>query len=176
MSKARVAEEVRVKRALAQIRGAVASYAKYMVASGAGSVLSEYSFYDTVQRVLWLHRYSVRCEYPHEKGQKGSKKRGPGDHKRIDFVAFSGSTGVGEVGLEIKFANRRPVSIRSDVDKLKSFIRKGSNRRGFVVVVGDRKHVEELKSDCSENMFGRITSIPSTGRCFSCVSFEVVVE
>jgi len=88
-------------------------------------------------------------------------------------VAVSRLTEDCEIGLELKFANKRRVSIRNDVAKLKSFIRDEGGRRGYILVVGDSKFVEQLKEDYSANVVGRITSLFSNGRRFSSVLFEV---
>jgi len=100
---------------------------------------SEYILYEPTLRILTARGFTVHCEYP----CPGFKKNGPGDYKKIDFVAH----GNGEhFAIEMKWARKRNINVSSDVEKLKRFSKANINTKAkaFLCIFGRKSHVHEI--------------------------------
>ena len=70
-------------------------------------------------------------------------KNGPGDYKKLDFVAAKHET---RFAMEMKWARSNSINVRSDVDKLKRFCANNKNASGFLCIFGRKSTVERLES------------------------------
>lgn len=83
--------------------------------------------------------YSVSCESPFPLVLQSKKKTG--DHKRIDFVANKSKL---QLALEVKWAKKQTISVKTDYEKLVAFRKKHPDAYPFLYVFGQWNHTKKL--------------------------------
>ena len=122
---------------LYRVKRGLSGYVSYLAACEMNESFSEYILYEPTLRILTARGYSVRCEYP----CPGFPKQGPGDFKKLDFVASgNGAT----FAIEIKWARSSRLNVGSDVQKLCNFRMAHNAARGFLLVFGRKSAIQEL--------------------------------
>jgi hypothetical protein len=127
--------ESSISDALYRVKRGLSGYVSYLAACEMNESFSEYILYEPILRILTARGFHVKSEVP----CPGIQKVGPGDFKKIDFVATHSR---GSFSLEVKWAKARRVNDQIDVVKLLSFIESGDNRRGFLCVFGRRSVIQ----------------------------------
>ncbi|AWF80074.1 hypothetical protein BTJ40_04155 [Microbulbifer sp. A4B17] len=105
---------------------------------------SECVLYEPALRILTARGFSVKCEY----SCPGFPKNGPGDYKKIDFLASRGSDSF---AVEMKWAKNKNVKINGDIAKLQKFLENTANSKAFLCVFGRKSHLKNL-SVSTENL------------------------
>lgn len=125
------------KDALYRIKRGLAGYVSYLAACEMNEAFSEFVLYEPTLRILTARGFGVQCEYP----CPGFEKNGPGDHKKIDFVA----EGNGErFAIEMKWAKRKIINVSGDIEKLKKYSENVDNSKAYLCVFGRKSHIHEL--------------------------------
>lgn len=131
------------KEVLYRIKRGLAGYVSYLAACEMNEAFSEYVLYEPTLRILTARGFGVQCEYP----CPGFEKVGPGDHKKIDFVA----EGNGErLAIEMKWAKRKSIDVSGDVEKLKKYSENVDNSKAYLCVFGRKSHIHELNLKTTE--------------------------
>ena len=122
---------------LYRVKRGLAGYVSYLAACEMNQSFSEYVLYEPTLRILTARGWSVRCECP----CPGYEKLGAGDFKKLDFVC----TGQhGNVAIEMKWARKAKLNVKSDVEKLQKYIQATQGSRGFLFIFGRKSDVEHL--------------------------------
>ena len=122
---------------LYRIKRGLPGYISYLAACEMNEAFSEYVLYEPTLRILATLGFHVMCEYP----CPGFNKNGPGDYKKIDFVA----EGNGEkFAIEMKWAKKKKIEISGDVEKLEKFKENNQTSKAFLCVFGRKSHIENL--------------------------------
>jgi Holliday junction resolvase len=98
---------------------------------------SEYVLYEPTLRILTARGFTVKCEAT----CPGLTRQGAGDHKKLDFVAIGNGA---HFAIEMKWARKTKLNVKSDVEKLKHFRSANSGALGFLCVFGRKSILEEL--------------------------------
>jgi len=122
---------------LYRIKRGLSGYISYLAACEMNESFSEYVLYEPTLRILTASGFNVKCEHP----CPGYKKSGPGDHKKLDFVA----KGNGEqFAIEMKWAKKIKINIDGDIEKLKKFSADEKNNKAYLCVFGRKSYIEKL--------------------------------
>jgi Holliday junction resolvase len=122
---------------LFRIKRGLTGYVSYLAACEMNQSFSEYVLYEPTLRILTARGYSVSCEYE----CPGYERVGPGDKKRIDFVANRNDV---QFAMEVKWARQNRIGITGDVAKLLAFRRHFPMSSAFLCVFGRKTHIEDL--------------------------------
>jgi Holliday junction resolvase len=98
---------------------------------------SEYILYEPALRILMARGFAVQCEYP----CPGFTRAGPGDVKKLDFVAEGSGT---RFAIEMKWARTHRLDVASDVEKLRRFKQATPGELGFLCVFGRKSILHQL--------------------------------
>lgn len=123
--------------ALFRVQRGLCGYVSYLAACEMNESFSEYVLYEPILRVLSARGYDVQCEY--ECPGVDQPKRG--DKKRLDFFAKNGDI---EFALEVKWATKPRVDIRSDLEKLAGFQKEFPNASSLLCIFGRRSVIENV--------------------------------
>jgi hypothetical protein len=126
---------------LFRIQRGLAGFISYLAACEMKSAFSEYVLYEPILRILMARGYSVICECPFPLLKKPTKR---GDHKRIDFVAEKTEKPAVRFALEVKWAKKQNVNVKTDYQKLLAFHEKHPDSRSFLCVFGQWNHTKNL--------------------------------
>ena len=92
-------------------RGLV-GHVSYLATCSLSTVYSEYLLYEPIARIAQAKGYVVRCEVPVVSGKKG-----PGDHRRFDFLLKKDELAI---GLEVKWLQKGGSrDVTKDIQKLR---------------------------------------------------------
>jgi Holliday junction resolvase len=123
--------------ALYRIKRGLAGYVSYLAACEMNEAFSEYVLYEPTLRILTAQGFTVQCEYP----CPGFQKTGPGDFKKIDFVA----EGNGEqFALEMKWARARSINVGSDIEKIGKYSESFPQANAYLCIFGRKSHISEI--------------------------------
>ena len=122
---------------LYRIKRGLSGYISYLAACEMNEAFSEYVLYEPALRILTARSFHVKCEYP----CPGFNKNGPGDYKKIDFVAEGNTENF---AIEMKWAKKAKINVSGDVEKLQKFNEHNHTSRAFLCVFGRKSHIENL--------------------------------
>jgi hypothetical protein len=111
----------------------IVGHVSYLATCSLSPIYSEYLLYEPIARIGQSKGYIVRHERP-----VGSKKVGPGDHKRIDFHFAKRNRSI---ALEVKWCQRKTCNVTKDVEKLQTS--KSDDR--YLLVFGPGKIIDQVK-------------------------------
>lgn len=98
---------------------------------------SEYVLYEPALRILTARGFVVKCEVP----CPGFERSGPGDQKRLDFVATGNNA---HFAIEMKWARSDRLNVESDVEKLNRFRQANAGASGYLCVFGRKSSLFNL--------------------------------
>ncbi len=122
---------------LYRIKRGLAGYISYLAACEMNEAFSEYVLYEPTLRILTARGFKVQCEFP----CPGFTKNGPGDHKKIDFVAERNGE---RFAIEMKWARKTNLNVNGDVEKLQKYAEHNANSNSYLCVFGRKSHIEKL--------------------------------
>ncbi len=122
---------------LYRIKRGLSGYISYLAACEMNEAFSEYVLYEPALRILTARGFHVKCEYP----CPGFNKNGPGDYKKIDFVAMGNTE---KFAIEVKWVKKAKINVSVDVEKLQKFNEHNHTSRAFLCVFGRKSHIENL--------------------------------
>lgn len=122
---------------LYRVKRGLAGYVSYLAACDMNPSFSEYILYEPTLRILNAQGWAVECECP----CPGYQKQGPGDHKKIDFVA---SKQLNSFAIEMKWAKKSKINVDTDIEKLRKYLQANNQARGFLSVFGKKSDIEQL--------------------------------
>ena len=122
---------------LYRIKRGLSGYISYLAACEMNEAFSEYVLYEPDLRILTARSFRVQCEYP----CPGFNKNGPGDYKKIDFVAKGNAESF---AFEMKWAKKSNINVSGDVEKLQKYKEHNKASRAFLCVFGRKSHIENL--------------------------------
>jgi hypothetical protein len=137
---------------ISSISEAIVAHLTFESKCGMGEVYCEQMLYGPIQRVASHLNWRVRCEVP--VGKKGKSTRG--DHRRIDFMFVDCNDESVVVGLEVKFAKKRPkrlsrkIRLDTDLKKLATFKTEQTRQKKrkaetYIIIIG-RASVAQINS------------------------------
>jgi hypothetical protein len=123
----------KLKNALFSIKRGLAGYISYLAACEMNKTFSEYILYEPILRILMSKKYVVECEYecPNNRSNRGDKKR-------VDFYFKNNTTST---VIEVKWAKRKKLIVKKDVDKFEMF-ESGANI--FLCVFGRKSIISKI--------------------------------
>lgn len=153
--------------ALYRIKRGLSGYVSYLAACEMNASFSEYILYEPTLRILTARGFSVECEFP----CPGFDRVGPGDVKKIDFVA----TGKGApFAIEMKWARSYRLNIELDIEKLTRYKARTEGAQGFLCVFGRKSHLQNLKlQSASLNEQGAAVYAEFGVTRYGCRTYEV---
>lgn len=122
---------------LYRVKRGLAGYVSYLAACEMNQSFSEYILYEPTLRILIAQNWSVQCEVP----CPGYDKQGPGDFKKLDFVASRQNTSF---AVEMKWARTSNLKVAADVEKLRKYREVHKSARGFLFVFGKKSVIDHL--------------------------------
>ena len=117
---------------LFRIKRGLAGYVSYLAACEMNQAFSEYVLYEPMLRILTALGYDVECEVACPGLPKDG---GPGDFKRIDFVA--NRNGI-RFAIEVKWAKTHTINVKSDHAKLQAYHQCTDRSSSFLCVFGKK--------------------------------------
>jgi len=123
--------------ALYRVKRGLAGYVSFLAACEMNQAFSEYLLYEPTLRILSSRGFIVNCEVP----CPGFPRSGPGDQKRLDFVARNDSA---HFALEMKWARTPRPNVRADLEKLRNYQAHFVEARVFLCVFGTRTNLSSL--------------------------------
>src|SRR3989304_8668374 len=126
-----------VLQLLYRVKRGLAGYVSYLAACEMNESFSEYILYEPTLRILTAQGCSVQCEYP----CPGYLRQGPGDVKKLDFVATCNNH---HFAIEMKWVRTRKPDIKSDVEKLSMYLRENNKARGFLCIFGKKSDIQDI--------------------------------
>ena len=124
---------------LFRIKRGLAGYVSYLAACEMNQAFSEYVLYEPILRILTALGYDVECEVACPGLPKDG---GPGDFKRIDFVA--NRNGI-RFAIEVKWAKTHTINVKSDHAKLQAYHQCTDRSSSFLCVFGKKSNLENIK-------------------------------
>lgn len=122
---------------LYRIKRGLSGYVSYLAACEMNESFSEYILYEPTLRILTARGFKVQCECP----CPGFQKQGPGDFKKLDFVA----SGAGaQFAIEMKWARSSRLNVAPDLQKLRNYIQANNGARAFLCVFGRKSTIHDL--------------------------------
>lgn len=120
-----------------RIKRGLAGYVSYLAACEMNAAFSEYVLYEPVLRVLTAQGFVVESEVQ----CPGYMQVGPGDRKRLDFVAKGNNS---HFAMEVKWARNRRPRVNGDIEKLRKYHATHADALGFLCVFGRKSSLSEL--------------------------------
>lgn len=114
-------------------RGTV-GYISYLASCSGNTIYSEYLLYEPIMRIAQSHRYSVQCEFPVKKAERG-------DAWRIDFDLYHKERNE-RLGLEVKWVKTKNVNFDHDIEKLVLHA-EDKKANGYLVLFGPFEAVND---------------------------------
>ena len=161
-------EQTPVTDVLYRIKRGLSGYVSYLAACEMNQAFSEYVLYEPVLRILMSQGFDVKCEVK----CPGLENTGPGDKKRIDFVAKKEKD---HFAMEVKWAKTIKQKIDGDMQKLREFHKAFPSSLSFLCVFG-RKSIVEAFDYSGHNLKPRgVVTIADFGRTrFACRIFQLI--
>lgn len=159
-----------VSDALSRVKRGLAGYVSYLAACEMNEAFSEYVLYEPTLRILMARRFVVQCEY----ACPGEERNGPGDKKRIDFVATAASDPTLCFALEMKWTKQGSINLNNDVEKLQRYRSANPSHAAFICIFGRKSFLENIAlkpADLRER--GRLISADLGRTRYGCRTFEV---
>jgi len=151
---------------LYRIKRGLSGYVSYLAACEMNRSFSEYLLYEPILRILTARGFKVDCEVE----CPGVRQPVTGDKKRLDFVVHGNTT---EFAMEVKWAKRRQLDLRSDIEKLSAWHRTADARRAFLCVFGTESCIRGFEAPEGFREQGRQV-IADFGRTkFGCRIYEL---
>jgi Holliday junction resolvase len=122
---------------LYRIKRGLAGYVSYLAACEMNEAFSEYVLYEPILRILTARGFTANCEVR----CPGLEKGPVGDAKKLDFVAKR--NGI-QFAIEAKWASRRRINVKRDLEKLAAFRASTHGARSFLCVFGRKKYIRRL--------------------------------
>ena len=122
---------------LYRIKRGLSGYLSYLAACEMNQSFSEYVLYEPTLRILTARGFSVECEVP----CPGFPKRGPGDFKKLDFVARKDGS---QLAIEMKWLRASKVNLKNDLEKLGKYCQMNAGARAFLILFGRKSHIEGI--------------------------------
>jgi hypothetical protein len=123
---------------LFRIKRGLAGYVSYLAACEMNQAFSEYVLCEPILRILTARGYEVEREVKCPGLQKG---KGPGDFKRIDFVAVRDDV---RFAIEVEWAKSEHPNVKQDHIKLRSFYECDKTSRSFLCIFGKKSNLDNL--------------------------------